>query len=93
MTRYKIKPYSFKQAKKLGVEIEPSDNPKYKIDVYKGDDYITSIGAIGYSDFPTFTQDEGIEYAKKRRDLYHIRHKKDMSKVGSRGYYAGKILW
>jgi len=55
MTKYKIKPYSYERAKKIGVEIEPSTNPKYKIDIYtKEGEYITSIVARGYSDYPTF---------------------------------------
>jgi len=94
MTKYKIKPYSYEQAKKIGVIIKPSPNPKYKIDIYTKDkQYITSIGAKGYSDYPTFIEDDGKEYADKRRRLYHIRHKKDIHEVGSRGWFAGLILW
>ena len=60
MTKYKIKPYSYEQAKKIGVDIEPSTNPKYKIDIYtKEGQYITSIGARGYSDYPTFIEEDG----------------------------------
>ena len=32
---YEIKPYSFRQAAKLGLEIKPSKNKNKKIDVYK----------------------------------------------------------
>jgi hypothetical protein len=92
--KYKIKEYSYNQAKKLGVIIKPSPNPKYKIDIYtKEGDYITSIGAKGYKDYPTFIEKDGKEYADRRRELYHNRHKKDMHKVGSRGWFAGLILW
>jgi len=70
MTKYKIKPYSYEQAKKIGVDIEPSTNPKYKIDIYtKEGKYITSIGARGYSDYPTFIEEDGKEYADYRRAL------------------------
>jgi hypothetical protein len=94
MTKYKIKPYSYERAKKIGVEIEPSTNPKYKIDIYtKEGEYITSIGARGYSDYPTFMEDEGKDYAEYRRALYHHRHKKDIKEIGSRGWFAGLILW
>ena len=34
---YEIKPYSFRAAAKLGVEIKPSKNKNNKIDVYKND--------------------------------------------------------
>ena len=36
---YKITDYTKKQAKRLGVQVFPSDNPKYKIEIYK-DAYI-----------------------------------------------------
>jgi hypothetical protein len=93
-TRYKIKPYSYEQAKKLGVEIDPATNPKYKIDIFtKEGDYITSIGARGYKDYPTYLEENGKQYADARRALYHHRHKNDMHKVGTRGWFAGLILW
>lgn len=91
---YKIKPYSFKQAEKLGVKIKPSTNPKKKIDVFDyNNQYILSIGAKGYSDYPTYTEEKGKEYADERRRLYKIRHNKDRSKLGSAGYYSDNILW
>jgi len=39
---YDLTEYTINQAKKLGVLVAPSDNPKYKIDVYnlKGE-YLT----------------------------------------------------
>lgn len=83
---YKISEYSKQQAKKLGVEIKVSTNPKKKIDVYKDGKKVASIGAIGYGDYAT-TQD------KERRRLYRIRHSGEEKKIGSPGYYAWKILW
>jgi len=83
---YKITEYSKQQAKKLGVEIKVSTNPKKKIDVFKDGKKVASIGAIGYSDYAT-TQD------KERRRLYRIRHSGEEKKIGSPGYYAWKILW
>ena len=88
---YKITDYSYDQAKKLNVEIKPSTNKKKKIDVYKNNKKIASIGAIGYNDFPTFIDKKGIEFANQRRKLYKIRHKKDLN--SKNGYYANKILW
>jgi hypothetical protein len=90
---YKIKAYSFAQAKKLGVTIKPSKRLGKKIDVYKGDKKIASIGALGYGDYPTFTAKMGKEYADKKRKGYKIRHEKDRHKRGSAGFYADKILW
>ena len=64
-----------------------------KIAVFKNDKKITDIGAIGYGDYPTFLSEKGKEFANKRRKAYKARHQKNRTKVGSRGYYADKILW
>ena len=42
--KYIIKPYSYQQAEKLGVQIFSSDNPKKKIEVY--DVYILAIHSM-----------------------------------------------
>ena len=88
-----ISPYSKAKATALGVVIRPSTNPKKKLDVFKGDQKVASIGAIGYSDYPTYLKEEGKTVAEERQRLYHLRHKKDSSKKGSAGYYAARILW
>ena len=90
---YEIKPMQRANAKKLGVTIKPSTNKKKKIDVFKDDKKIASIGGSGYSDYATYIQDKGKEYADKRRRLFKIRHEKTRKKVGSNSYYADKILW
>jgi len=91
---YKIKPYTYRRAKQLGVQVFPSVNPKYKIEVYdKNGFFITNIGASGYKDYPTYVEEEGLDYAKKRRELYKIRHDKDRHTKGTAGYYADKLLW
>tara|TARA_Y100001972_G_C7624289_1_gene313105 strand:- start:83 stop:361 length:279 start_codon:yes stop_codon:yes gene_type:complete len=90
---YRIKPYSFKQAKKLNVEIKPSKVKGKKIDVFKKGKKVASIGAIGYNDYPTYIQKKGKKFADKRRKLYKIRHEKDRKVKGSAGYYADQILW
>ena len=96
---YIIKPYSYEQAKKLGVQISPSDDPKKKIDVYnsKGK-YICAVGDSRYLDYPSYLEMEkkGLVskgYSMKRRKLYRIRHKKDMNREGTPGFFANKILW
>lgn len=92
--KYDIKPYSYTQAKRLGVKIKPSTNPKKKIDVYDyNNQYILSIGAKGYKDYPTYISEKGKEYADERRRLYKNRHNKDRNILGSAGYYADQILW
>jgi hypothetical protein len=88
---YNITPYSYKQAKKYDVKIQPSSNKKYKIDVYDNDDtFLTSIGAIGYNDYPSYIESNGIDYANESIRLYYIRHKND-DKL--KGILSKVILW
>lgn len=89
---YTIQPYTKSQAKKIGVIVKPSTNPKKKLDVFDGKK-VASIGATGYKDYPTFLKEDGKAVAEERRRLYHIRHKKDAEKKGSPGYYASLLLW
>ena len=88
---YEIKKYSFKKAEELGLNIRPSTRRKgYKIDVYRGDDYLTCIGDIHYKDYPTDVLENGKEHAEKRKRLY-IRHQKDLEHF--RGFLSMYILW
>jgi hypothetical protein len=94
MSKYNITKYSYDRAKELGVKIAPSTNKKKKIDVFDwNENYICSIGAKGYSDYPTFLSTCGRECAEEHRNLYWARHHKDINKLGTAGYYAGRILW
>lgn len=90
---YKIKRYTLAQAKKLGVVVKPSKLKTKKIDVFKNGKKVASVGALGYNDYPTWTQKKGKAYADERRRLYKIRHQKDRIRKGSAGYYADKLLW
>jgi hypothetical protein len=91
---YIIKPYTYKQAKKLNVIVKPSRLKNKKIDVFnKLGKKIVSVGAKGYADYPTYLLIFGKKYADARRKLYKIRHQKDRLKKGTAGYYADKLLW
>ena len=91
---YDITDYTKKQAKRLGVQVFPSDNPKYKLEVYDSNGvFITYVGAAGYKDYPTYIEEKGQEYADKRRALYKKRHENNRHKKDSRGYYADQLLW
>ena len=93
MSGYKIQPHTFLMAKRLGVKVRPSNNPKKKIDVLDGHGhFICSVGDINFGDFPTYLL-KGEDYANERRRLYHIRNKKDGDIEGSEGYYAKCLLW
>jgi hypothetical protein len=93
MSAYTITKYTKDQAKKLGVIVKPSSVKGKKIDVFKNGEKIASVGALGYSDYPTYIKSKGKTYADERRRLYKIRHSKDRNVKGSDGYYADKLLW
>ena len=90
---YSITKYTYKQAKNLGVVVKPSQNATKKLNVYKDNKKVASIGAYGMSNFPTYMKTRGITYAKKRRRLYKMRHEKDRHTKWSRGWLSDKLLW
>ena len=91
---YIIKPYTKRKAKLLNVYVRPSTRKGKKIDVYsKKWEYLTSIGAKGYADYPTFLQYYGKKYADQKRRLYKIRHQANRKVKGSRGWFADQLLW
>tara|TARA_R110000751_G_scaffold90890_7_gene178256 strand:- start:7542 stop:7820 length:279 start_codon:yes stop_codon:yes gene_type:complete len=90
---YTITSYTKSQAKKYGLVVKPSKVKGKKIDVFKNGDKVASVGAIGYSDYPTYIKSKGLQYAKKRRILYKKRHQKDRLKRNTNSWYADKLLW
>ena len=93
MPPYKITKYTYKQAKKFGVIVKPSTNKTKKIDVYRKNEKIASVGANGMNDYPTYMKLKGNKYAKTRRRLYKLRHTKDRKEKWTRGWLADKLLW
>jgi hypothetical protein len=73
--------------------LKPSHNKNKKIDVYKNNKKIASVGAVGYNDYPTYIEKKGKMYADKRRKLYKLRHEKDRHLKYSNGWLADKLLW
>jgi hypothetical protein len=91
---YKITDYTLKQAKKLGVSVEPSKKKKKKLDVYDNNGkYITSIGQKGYKDYPTYIQENGKDYANVRREQFYSRFGDKVHKPNSNAFYSAKLLW
>lgn len=88
---YVIQPRTYEQAKRLGVTVKVSSNPKKKIDVFKDGVKIASIGAIGMGDFPTYYKTKGAIFANERRRLYHLRHKDGA--VNSPAWLSKRLLW
>ncbi len=78
----------------MNVKQKPCTNPKKKIDVFdKNDKFIASVGANGYSDYPTYSKQGDKAAADKRKQLYKARHKKDRQVARSAGYYADQMFW
>ena len=90
---YHITSYSKKKAKELNVKIKPATNSKKKLDVFKDNKKIASVGAIGYDDYPTYIIKKNLNYANERRKLYKQRHQKDRLIKNSNGFYADRLLW
>lgn len=85
---YIIEPYTQRQASQLGLVVKPSHNKNKKIDVFKDDKKIASIGDIRYKDYPKYMK-EDKSLAEERRILYHQRHTKNTL----REKLAKKLLW
>jgi len=88
-----ISTYTKDKAKKLGVKVAISKQPKKKIDVILDGEVVASIGAKGYKDYPTHLKEKGEKYANERRALYKKRHEGFRHKKGTPSYYADQLLW
>lgn len=86
---YDILPYTYNQAKKLGVEVKPSTKKGKKIDVYKEGKKIVSVGALNYGDYPHYLE-QNKQLANQKRKAYKARHKDN---TGVAGFYASNLLW
>lgn len=85
---YVITPHTYKQAKKLGLTVQPSKKANKKIDVYKDGQYIDSVGQTGYKDYGMYLQEDKT-LAETRRRLYYQRHTQDTQ----REHLASLLLW
>lgn len=93
MSSYVVSSKTKAKAKELGVTVKTSKNPKKKLDVFKDDKKVASVGASSYDDFHTYTKKKGKDFAKKRQSAYRSRHAKNIKKKGSAGFYANALLW
>jgi len=91
---YELQTRTERIADDLGVVIFPSDNPKYKLDLYdhRGR-FMFRLGDSRYSDYPTYLKTHGKKFADNRRRLYMLRHHKEIEKDGTRGWWAWRLLW
>ena len=90
---YKIKKYSYDRAQVLGLMIKSSQFSTKKLDVFKDNVYIASIGDIRYNDYPSYILLYDKEYADKRRALCILRHKRNADVKYSKQWLALNLLW
>jgi hypothetical protein len=90
---YQITSRQRANARRIGVKIKPSTVKGKKLDVFKGDKKVASIGAASMMDFDRWKAKEGIEKANARRKAFRSRFAKQRTKVGTPAYYASEILW
>jgi|TARA_R100000149_G_C5873991_1_gene137716 hypothetical protein len=89
MPTYNSKEYlreAKRKAKRIGHNVEYSKKKDKKLDVFKGDKKVASIGARGMNDFIQ----TGDKEARKR---YKARHERYRNKKNTPSYFADKILW
>lgn len=92
MKKYTITERQRANARRIGVQIEPSKTKGKKIDVYQSGRKVASIGARGYKDYDAYLE-ESLEKAETRRRLYKARHESNRHEKGTPGYFADQILW
>ena len=91
---YVLLPRVKRNAKELGLTVELSSNPRYKIEIYDNQGiFMYYGGAAGFGDFATYLYERDKEFAEKRKKAYEARHKKEIQKTGSRGWVIYKLLW
>ena len=90
---YVITKYSYDKAKELGLTIKLSQYATKKLDVYKDNVYIASIGDSRYNDYASYIKIYGQIYADNRRKLYRNRHKINADVKFSKQWLALKLLW
>jgi hypothetical protein len=92
---YKITNYTKQQANKYGLTVKPSQVQGKKISVYKNNEYLGSVGAIGYDDFGSYKIKQGLDHANRRRHLYHQRHQHEngYNEKYSNSWLAKTLLW
>ena len=90
---YEITDYTKQKAKQLGVSVKLSNTKGKKLDVFKDNKKISSIGQLNAMDYPSYIKKEGKEYADTRRKLYKARHEKTRKKVNTPSYWADQLLW
>jgi hypothetical protein len=88
---YQISNGTKEAARRHGLRVEPSRLKTKKISVFRGDEYLGSVGAIGYDDYYSFKRKYGLEVANEHKRRYLQRHEKD--RYSGKGKLAAILLW
>ena len=88
---YQISNGTRQAATRHGLRVEPSRIKTKKISVFRGDEYLGSVGATGYDDYHTFKRKYGLEVANEHKRRYLQRHEKD--RYSGKGKLAAILLW
>ena len=93
MSNYVITKYTYDKAKEIGLTVKVSKFPLKKLDVYKNNIYLASIGDSRYNDYPHYCIIYNKEYGDKRKLLYRNRHKLNADVKYSKQWLALNLLW
>lgn len=89
MPKFGTKEYLSKaksKAKKIGADVQFSKVKNKKLSVFQDGKKVADIGDSRYSDYIQHNDPE-------RRKNYKARHSKYRNRVGTKSYYADRILW
>lgn len=87
---FEITEEMYEEAKLLRIEIQPSENKRKLIDVYKNGEFYCSVGACNFKYFNELVEDEGIDIAIQKKDKILRRYKNDGT---LKTLYTIRLLW
>ena len=66
--QYIISDYNIERAEQLNLTVKVSKTKNKKLDVFKDNVKIASIGDKRYKDYPTYIKEKGLVFANKRKE-------------------------
>jgi hypothetical protein len=72
---YHISQYTYERAFANGIYVYPSENRRWKIEVYDGEGlFLCYCGNTRLKDYPTYLEEKGLYAACRKRHLWFRRH-------------------
>jgi len=91
MSNYVVFPEQHELAKFFGVTLKSSSQKRKKIDVFKNDELLCSIGAINFEDmYQMRARGEDKEIINEKKEKYRRRHQ---YKNSEEAYFSIRLLW